>query len=386
MKRIKGSIKNILALLIIVLITPVGLIQAQLFCDISIDTPTPVCSDAYFELSVFENPNQTFEWQVYNGITYTKVGNGPVFGTSITDSSTYRVIVIDTISLDTCQSELFGIGVRPEIIIEFDQLQFTCTNDDIVNGNSAKVRATALGEFEPDEYHYFWDVPPLNISPFDSTLAVGLKAHQFYDITVKDSYGCAKTEVFWTEAYENPLVEITADPDPIYIQNPNVTFSFSNLSIDSTPITNHFWWFSDKFPDPNYENTSNLLSPTYTYSSVGQYYVILTVFNSQGCDTAFTKHLDVMPSMHTNENQKISIKTYPNPVKDKLHIELQEGNYTFKAIKLYNSTGHLVYRVNISNTTDKFFEIPVIQHSTGLYDLHLSTEEGVLRKKILIAR
>lgn len=217
-------------------------------------------------------------------------------------------------------------------------------------------------------------------------MAIDLKAYQNYAITVRDNYGCPKTDTVWTEAYANPVVEITSDPDPVYIQNPDVTFSFINLSIDSIPITNHFWWFSDTFPDPNYENTSNLLNPTYTYSSVGQYYVILAVYNSQGCDTAFTKYLDVKPSLGTNENQNRSIKTYPNPAKDKLYIELEHGNYIIEVIKLYNSTGHLVYSANVTNTMDNLFEIPVNQYNTGMYNLHLSTREGILSRKVMIAR
>ncbi len=284
---------------LILFVLMLGLIPAkmtaQVICDISIDTQMPVCPGIYFELSVFEEEHLTFEWQEQSGPSWITVGNESVLGISLEDTATFRVIVIDTIALDTCTSDLFGVSVRPIINIEFEQLQLTCTNGDNANGNSAKVRAIASGAFDPDEYHYFWDIPPLQIAPGDSTLALNLKAHQLYSITVIDDYGCPKTEEFWTEAFDNPEVEIYADPDTAYIQNPFVTYSYVNLSVDSIPITNHFWWFSDTIPDPDYQNTSDLAEPTYEYGSVGDYFVILTVYNPEGCDTTFTKFLSVKP-------------------------------------------------------------------------------------------
>ncbi len=294
MKIIKG-ILPVLVVWIFVITASNDARSQTMICDVSIDTPMPVCPGIYFELSVFEEDNQTFEWQIKEGENYIKVGDESVLGTTIDDSTTFRVIVIDTVSLDTCISDLFGVGTRPQITIEFEQLQLTCTNGDNDNGNSAKVRAIASGAFDPDEYHYFWNIPPLQIAPGDSTLALNLKAHQYYSITVVDDYGCPKTEEFWTEAYSNPEVEIEADPDTAYLQNPYITYSYINLSEDSIPITNHFWWFSDTIPDPDYTNTSDLPEPTYEYGSEGQFYTILTVYNPQGCDTTFTKFVDVKP-------------------------------------------------------------------------------------------
>jgi len=295
MKIIIAKVLKLTTLFILLVLVQVKANSAEVICDISMDTPMPVCPGIYFELSVFEEPNLTFEWQEKQGDNFVKVGDESILGTSIEDSTTFRVIVVDTITMETCTSNLFGVSVRPIINIEFDQLQLTCTNGDNDNGNSAKVRATASGAFNPDEYHYLWDVHPLQIAPGDSTLALNLKAHQYYSITVVDNYGCPKTEQFWTEAFSNPEVEINADPDTAYLQNPFVTYSYINLSEDSIPITNHFWWFSDTIPDPDYQNTSDLLEPTYEYGSIGQFYTILTVFNPEGCDTTYTKFVDVKP-------------------------------------------------------------------------------------------
>ena len=295
MKNITGKTIALSALIFTFSIFFTNVLRAEVLCDISIDTPMPVCPDIYFELSVFEEPNLIFDWQKEVDGIFVSVGDESILGTTIIDSTTFRVIVIDTIALDTCTSEVFGVSVYPQIFIEFDQLQLTCTNGDTTIGNTAMVRAIATGELQPDEYQYFWDVTPIHIAPGDPSLAIDLKGHQNYIITVRDNHNCPKKDTIWTETFDNPEVEIYADPDTAYIQKPYITYSFINLSEDSISISNHFWWFQDTIPDPNYENTSDLFDPTYTYGQVGTYDVILTVYNQQGCDTTFLKTVEVKP-------------------------------------------------------------------------------------------
>lgn len=275
-------------------------VKAQLTCGIElVGSSMPVCPDIYFELQleISMEPHLIFDWQKKEGTNYVSVGNEPIYGTGIVDSTVYIVTVIDTLNYDTCESEPFGVGVYPQIDIEFDQLQLTCTNGDNDNGKTAQVRAIATGELQADEYHYFWDLPDYAaIDPGDSSLAIGMKAHQYYAITVRDNHGCPKKDTVWTEAYYNPEVEIFSDPDTTaYLQNPFVTYSYENLSIDSLSISNRFWWFQDSVPDPDYTNTSDALSPIYEYTQVGQWDVVLTVYNEQGCDTTFVSTIEVKP-------------------------------------------------------------------------------------------
>ena len=358
MKIIIAKVLKLTTLFILLVLVQVKAHSAEVICDISMDIPMPVCPGIYFELSVFEEPNLKFEWQEKQGDTFVKVGDEDILGISIEDSTTFRVIVVDTITMETCISNLFGVSVRPIINIEFDQLQLTCTNGDNDNGNSAKVRASASGAFNPDEYHYLWDVYPLQIAPGDSTLALNLKAHQYYSITVVDNYGCPKTEQFWTEAFSNPEVEITSNPDTAYLQNPFVTYSYVNLSIDSLPITNHFWWFSDTIPDPDYQNTSDMLEPTYEYGSIGQFYTILTVFNPEGCDTTYTKFVDVKPiklfipnvfTPGTGDSANEYFVITDDPDKQEKSTEALSKFYVTSKLVVFNRAGTTVFKSNNYN-------------------------------------
>ncbi len=360
MKILTGKIAGLVLLLFGLSFAPANGTQAQEICDIWIESQ-PICPDVYFELepNTPDQPYFVYDWlQKSQDGTYISVGDEYIYGAKILDSTVYKLIIIDTLLHDTCESAPFGVGVHQQINIEFNQLQLTCTNGDESNGNSAKVKAIATGEFQPDEYHYFWDVLPLHIAPGDSSLAVDLKAHQKYAIEVRDNYGCPKFDTIWTEAYDNPEVEVYADPDTAYLQNPFITYSFINLSEDSIPISNHFWWFNDTIDDPN--NTSDLLTPTYQYGSVGEFYVILTVYNPEGCDTTFLKFIEVkpvklfIPNVFTpgtgGPNEKFIITDDPDKT---VFDDALNKFYVSSHLVVFNRMGRTVYEAeNYDNTWD----------------------------------
>lgn len=276
----------------------ISTIQAQPSCEISIDKPLPVCPNSKFQLSVTEGEGYKYVWR--------KNGDSIAASSSIlirlTEEAEFVIRITDTINFEECESDPFVVSVYPIINIEFEQLQLTCTQTflDLPEADdktkTAVVKATASGDFEPDEYHYFWEVAPKQISPNDSSTALGLKAHLFYNIQIRDDYGCTLDTSFWTEAFDNPEAEILADPDTAYIQKPYITFAYDNLSADSIDIINHFWEI--EIGDPFYADSvieSDLPDPTVTFADVGVWPVFLTVYNPEGCDTLYSRTIDILP-------------------------------------------------------------------------------------------
>lgn len=263
--------------LILGLLCSANIAFSQINCEISIDATMPVCYKSYVELSVEENLNYTYLWEP-TGETSSSINIRPE------ETREYRVTVIDIIAQDTCQSSIV-VEVRPKFNTAIEQVQLTCTNSDNNNGNTAMLLASASGS--SNEYTYSWDVPVLNIAPGNRALAIGLKAHLWYYVDITDDFGCTQTDSIFSQAFKNPTVEIEADPDTAYIQNPHITFSFTNTSEDS--ITNHFWGFGDDTED------SYLDTPKHTYQDEGTFTTVLTVNNLQGCDTVFTKDVIILP-------------------------------------------------------------------------------------------
>lgn len=266
---------------------------SQTDCTITIDTPPPLCIGADFQLSVPEQDSCTYKWVTDSDTT--TLGNSNSLLISISDTTGFIVVVTDTNTMEQCVSDTFWVETYPPIEVAFEQVQLTCSNGDNDNGNTAQVKATATGAFPSSEYHYIWNVHPLQIAPNDSSLAIGLKANLNYDIEVMDNYGCYVIDTFRTKSYNNAEIEITADPDTAYIERPHITFSFENLSADSITITNHFWDFGDLCDSVGTACTSYEDMPMHTYENEGDYFVVLTAYNDQGCDTTYLKKISIKP-------------------------------------------------------------------------------------------
>ncbi|MCK9450527.1 MAG: gliding motility-associated C-terminal domain-containing protein [Bacteroidales bacterium] len=275
--RIRPSISYYLVSLMAVLFSFSA--KAQLECIITADADMPLCYGQLVKLTVTEGDNYIYSWQPTGDTTSS-------IEFKAFETNEFVVNVTDTITGESCMSSL-TVEVRPAFEISLEQMQLTCTNGDNDNGNTAMINATATGDTEP--FTYRWEVSPVQIAPGNPRLAIGLKAHQWVFITIENQFGCFQQDSIYTESYQNPVVEIEADPDTAYIQNPIINFSFTNLSADSIEITNHFWEFGDESP------SSDLLTPEHLYSEEGEYSVILTVVNPQGCDTIYLKQVKVLP-------------------------------------------------------------------------------------------
>lgn len=353
----RSIFKAFLIVILFNLLVDVFPLSAQVDCTISIDTPVPVCPDSYFELSVFEGPNQVFDWQRQQGSEFVSVGNESILGLMLQDSATFKILIRDTLTNEPCESLPFGIGVHPIIHIEFIQDKLTCTDGDNDNGKNAQVTATASGAFQPDAYHYFWDVFPIQINPEDSATAFGLKAHQNYSIEVRDNFGCRALDTFYTQAYPNPVIEILAEPSDtaVYLQNPYVTYSFTNLSIDSIPLSSHFWEIIEG--DTLFE--SDLEAPTYKYNSVGEFITYLTVVNQDGCDTTYSTSVEVkpvelfIPNVFTPGDGTSNEKFVITDVDQEIVDEALSHFYVTSHLTVFNRMGRTVFEAeNYNNEWD----------------------------------
>lgn len=367
MKHLKASYP-VLLLMILTVFTGVNDVHAQLNCDISIDQSMPVCPDIDFELSAQYYDNCTYTWEK-DGEVLDETSNTLLTRTH--ETASYTLTIVNNNTQEECTSMPFQVTVHTPIEITFNQVQLTCTNGDKDNGNNAKVKATASGEFPPDEYHYFWNVNPLQIAQGDSSLAIGLKAHQRYAIEVRDNYGCPAWDTVYTEAYDNPVIEITTDPDTAYIENPVVKLSFVNLSEDTVQVSNHFWDFGDCTEgSPIYplcldDPTTTLEAPTHTYGNPIYkdtiYVASLTVFNQQGCDTTYTKEVTIrlvnllIPNVFTPNgdefNQTFVISENPNASGGERGrgyggYDVLAKYYQSTKLVIFNRWGRVVYESN----------------------------------------
>ena len=184
------------------------------------------------------------------------------------------------------------------ISTKMQQFRLTCSNNDSDNGRTAQVRVGVSGGVAPYTYEWRekfgnkWGDTPLgflHVSPNDPSIAFGLKAYKWYRVEVVDSRGCTKVDSIFTKAFLAPVVEITCEPgDTVYLQNPDATFSFENLSADTLGIDHFFWTFE-------HDITSTQEQPVFTYVEQGKFVASLTVYDDLGCDTVYLHEIYVNP-------------------------------------------------------------------------------------------
>lgn len=219
------------------------------------------------------------------------------------------------------ESDCFTVSLR--------QTGLTCKNSDDDNAR-ATLRADTTGTLSPSA-QFLWQekndgewerLPGLNVaSPLS---AVGLKADKWYRLVVTDTVvDCSAMDSIFTEAFPQPNIVISCAPsDTVYIQNPDVTFSFENQPNEQSgsvvPVDHFFWTFE-------HELTSTMEQPVFTYiqTQTEPYTVTLTVYDDCGCETVFTKEVWVNPV-------KLKIPTVFTPngdgINDTFVITLDDGN------------------------------------------------------------
>lgn len=271
--------------------------KAQEPCEITCNAEMPVCSESDVTLSVPNNYLYSFLWSP-GGQTTNSITIHPYVTT------TYSVEIRETESDNlVCKSEI-TVEVKPRFEVDFRQLKLTCSNSNEENGRTAQVMASvdSTSQVYAPPFEYVWyesrkkandndPISALHISPGNPYWAIGLEANHYYFIKVTDNRGCTQLDSVRLRAYPNPVIEISTDPgDTVYLQNPHVTYSFENLSADTLDISNFYWILNQ-----DYNITSTLEEPRFTYVETGDFNAELKVYNPQGCDTTYLHSIRVEP-------------------------------------------------------------------------------------------
>ena len=287
----KKIIVNILFVILLVVLTAMPecvKAQAPDPCEITCNATMPICSQEPVTLSVPNNYLYRFRWTPGN-YTTNSITVKPV------ETTTYHVYVTDTAGFEICQNSI-TVTVKERFQTSMRQLRLTCGNSENDNGQTAQLKVDVTGVGAP--YTYYWEervynrwkeLGPMHYAPNDPSVAIGLKAYTYYRVEITDSRGCVQYDSISTKGYPTPDIQIHCEPsDSVYLQNPDITFSFVNNSEDSIAVDHFFWTFE-------HDITSTMNEPVFTYVEPGTFTPSLTVYDDCGCDTTFTHDVDVLP-------------------------------------------------------------------------------------------
>lgn len=187
-----------------------------------------------------------------------------------------------------------------------------------------------------------------------------------YTANVTDATGCTTTA--------NATVAYTgAAPSANFSTTTNgLTVNFTNNSTGGLAFT---WNFGDgSAPNPQF-------SPSHTYPNTGGYSAMLIVSNNCGSDTMT---MDVVVTNSIDNAWFAGVSVYPNPVKDKLNIAMENVNFEDLSLALYDAKGGLVSVQNIGKVLgNQFAEMDLSKLSQGNYLLKLQSGDKLSFVKIV---
>lgn len=195
--------------------------------------------------------NLSFGWHyitVTSGLCFT------VDSIFMADANNFDAVI--TVSDDTCS---FGLGSAVVI----------------ASGGTPFVE-----RLNRQEYTYFWsayDQP--NDTTFIDSLLTG-----FYNLTVRDSFGCILSYVVEVPDFRfNLLPDFIFSPDTVPIPGLFPTVSFINQTDNATAF---FWDFGSG-------DYSNMFEPNYVFPGSGTFDVKLIVTNAFGCKDSISKPVTI---------------------------------------------------------------------------------------------
>ena len=286
-----------------------------------------------------------------NGGPYYYTWNDGSTDSSITvsplDTITYTVIVSDSCSPD--DTATVNIFVNPLPSVSFNAACFPDPFITQFTNNSSPISGSA----------FLWDFgdgsPP--VGGQNPSHVYSSSGDYTVNLTVTTDKGCSNDTAIIVQS--PPTAEFILTPNETTTANPEINFTdFSNTFSN---VAYWEWDFGDGYSIDNFSGQagsdfipfdSNLTTGTYqdpshTYSDAGTYYILLTVYNADGCrDTAmqfvkiFSEYFLFAPSAFTPNGNKINDVFMPQGV------GINEGNFE---MSIFNRWGDLIYETNDFN-------------------------------------
>ncbi|MBL4651317.1 MAG: PKD domain-containing protein [Flavobacteriales bacterium] len=176
----------------------------------------------------------------------------------------------------------------------------------------------------------------------------------------------------------------------ITVTLPNVEFTYTGSLIinntiqfigsSSSNATSWVWSFGDGFG-------TSIQNPGYSYTSVGEYEVILDVTDDNGCTVQAIETLDIKLEDGIEENNlENKVEIYPNPTNGKFFIEIESLSSKSMRIELVNVLGQSILSTSYTVDGKLIAEMDVRNYDSGVYFVTITDENSAysVTKRIII--
>ena len=293
-----------------------------------------VCTQANFKLEVYAsggNGGYVYTWN--NGL-----GNSNYHTVNTVNSNSYTVSVTDAIG---CPGGQHTINIT---VNKLYQDSLTVWKDrDVCEGESANLYANYNGRFGP--YKYMWSN---GLGTGSGPISVSPKQTGVYQVTLIDQCQNQLTEMVIVNVLQAPIVMI---PEIIKEGCGPLVVDFNDQIADSGNFS-YSWDFGDGA-------TSNIESPTHTFTDEGTYDINVVKTSSRGC------------SGTQKGESKVTVYPTPNAYGSADRYIADLTNPTIHFTDLSNGADSVIWRFNVlDSSTDNN---PSYTYSdTGVYPVLLS--------------
>jgi PKD domain/Secretion system C-terminal sorting domain len=296
--------------------------------NLSVCTPT-VLLDA-------GNPGSTYAWSNFQTTQTTTVGPG-----------TYHVVVTDVSGCSASDTIVVVTNSTPNISAGPDQ--------DICLPQGATLTATG-------GVSYLWSDGSTTVS---TNVTPGVTTA--YYVLGTDANGCTSTDIV--------MVNILPASNALFTANViGATGVFTN---QSTNAVSYSWNFGDTSPLDNGAN------PSHTYGANGTYTVTLTVTGPCGTDT-YTQVITISQVGLQDNDLASTLNLFPNPNDGRFTIAFEFSKAKDVTIEIMDVAGRIIYSEQSSDVTSYRKEIGLASIESGVYQVRIITNEGVVTKKIVV--
>ncbi len=220
-------------------------------------------------------------------------------------------------------------------------------NDTICAGDSVTIGAANSGDA------YLW-------STGATTQTITVAASMLYSVTVTDT---TLNEV----AVDTIFIATSPNPTAMFtVSGSSPTFTFTD---NSTNASTWAWTFGDG-------NTSNIASPTHTYSTSGTYTVTLIVTNACGADTA-TETVTVLVGIENAFAGQLSV--YPNPNHGHFTVDVQGIQDQAIVLTVADQLGRSVF-----HQIGGLRQTLALSVAPGIYFVQVATEQGSAYIRVMV--
>lgn len=324
-----------------------------------------VCENETYPILNALNQGATYQW-FYEG---TEIAGEVSQTLQTTQGGTYDVII----------TNIYGCQATDQLTINtFPQLNAAFTGP---TSATLGIPVSFQDQTTPAVNTWVWnfgDGTPISTqqNPNHAFAAVGIRPVFMvaFNATCSDT-AYSEVDVRWDCPQVGLTASFSTSTDTVVLSG------FGNVSLTNTSTNaNQYLW---DFGDGTALNPT--VNPTHVYSETGTYTITLTAIN-YNCTTTTTQSIVVvefgvgMEEVMVDDNLTI----YPNPNTGQFVVDLQLNEASEVLIKLNNTLGQEVYLNKVPKQQHWRKEFDLSLHVKGVYVLSISTNKGILQRRIIL--